>query len=465
MTDIRASAFQLESELFGPERLVIGRCLVDPALIPEAASELAPTDFESEFLGKCFAILVARHDDGQKPSLEHLVDVFGDGEVGPGLSVRIFLNELVRSAFIGQLIPLADAIGVLKLNRARRTIARIGNDLVAASTSSASIRDITVAAALHLDDVAASMRQGARKQYDGAGIASITLERRDFASITSGLTDLDEYTGGYPRGELTVVAARPGMGKSAFATSSVLDITKSNFGCLFFSLEMTAEQMDARFLANLAFRADKPILYKDIVQQKMNPEQRQRLLEASEALKSRPIVIEVQRGLSVTDIGVRAQKTCEQFKRRGHRLDLIVVDHIGLIRPSARYAGNRVREVAEFSDGLATIAKDLDVAMVALCQLNREVEKRDIKRPTLSDLRDSGAIEEDASNVVFIYRPAYYLEQTRSDGEAEAQRQQNLERVTNDIEFIIAKNRNGSTGIVDAFYHAGANVIRDRARS
>lgn len=122
-----------------------------------------------------------------------------------------------------------------------------------------------------------------------------------------------------------------------------------------------------------------------------------------------------------------------------------------------------MREVAEISDALASLAKELNVAVVALCQLNRGVEGRDIKRPTLADLRDSGAIEEDANNVTFVYRPAYYLEHMRAEGAAEAKRLAKLDECRNSLEFIVAKNRNGRVGIVDAFVDIGANAIRDKA--
>ena len=133
-----------------------------------------------------------------------------------------------------------------------------------------------------------------------------------------------------------------------------------------------------------------------------------------------------------------------------------------LVRSSDRYAGNRVREVGEISEGLMALAQELDVAVVALCQLNRGVEGRDNKRPTLADLRDSGEVEQNASLVIFLYRPAYYLEQKREDDpEIEREREALLEKHRHRLEFIVSKNRNGRPGVVDAFVNIGANAVRN----
>jgi len=229
--------------------------------------------------------------------------------------------------------------------------------------------------------------------------------------------------------------------------------------CLFFSLEMTGKQLGSRLLTDIAYTHSDPIFYQDVLKRKIDDRQRARLMQAREFIASLPIIIEEQRGLTISDIMARSRKVARKFEDDGGSLDVIFVDHMLLVKPSQRYSGNRVREVAEISDGLATLAKQLNCAVVALCQLNRGVEGRDVKRPTLSDLRDSGAIEEDASTVTFIYRPAYYLAQTRLQGDAEIKRQELLEAQKNVLEFIVAKNRNGEAGIVDAFVEIGANAV------
>ena len=141
----------------------------------------------------------------------------------------------------------------------------------------------------------------------------------------------------------------------------------------------------------------------------------------------------------------------------------MVIDHLGFIRASDRYRGNRVHEVTEISSGLGQIAKENDIALVVLCQLNRGTEGRENKRPTLADLRDSGSLEQDADVVIFCYREAYYLERNKCDpgSQMELERQTNLEAYRNVLELLVSKNRNGPTSAITCYCDMGANVVRD----
>jgi len=145
---------------------------------------------------------------------------------------------------------------------------------------------------------------------------------------------------------------------------------------------------------------------------------------------------------------------------------VIIVDHLHLIRASARYSGNRVGEVTEISGGLKSLAKELDVAVVALAQLNRALEAREMKRPTLADLRDSGSIEQDADTIIFLFREAYYLKDPISNNQAEEDKRiGRLMQVQHDLEANIAKQRSGPVGAIRLFCNIGANAIRNSGRS
>lgn len=461
-----ASQFKIDSELFGAERSIIAKCLISPSVIAEASARITFSDFEHPFIARCFEALCTLDAEGRKPSIESLVSIFGPDELEPGLTPRLFLDQLVKGSFYRQFMDADDAIGVICETAQRRRISSIGATLFASSEGRKSVSEIISEATSGLDDIAASFRQGKRLVYDAAGAADAAFEHLDGSertSPTTGLVDLDKSLGGWPKGELSVVAGRPGMGKSAFATTALLRAGKARHGCLFFSLEMTGKQLGSRLLTDIAYTRHDPIFYQDVLKRKISDAARARLEKAREFLASLPVIIEEQRGLSISEIIARSRKVAQKFENDGGSLDVIFVDHMLLVKPSQRYAGNRVREVAEISDGLATLAKQLNCAVVALCQLNRSVEGRDIKRPTLSDLRDSGAIEEDASTVTFIYRPAYYLEQTRAEGDAELKRQDLLEKQRHVLEFIVAKNRNGECGIVDAFVEIGANAVRNKS--
>src|SRR5262245_1787581 len=154
------------------------------------------------------------------------------------------------------------------------------------------------------------------------------------------------------------------------------------------------------------------------------------------------------------------------FAREGRRLDLVIVDHLGKIRASNRYKGQKVHEITEISDALANLAKSEQVAVLALHQLNRAVEGRDNKRPELADLRDSGSLEQDADGVLFAYRAAYYLERMKfDDREDEEERIKKLEATRHAIEIAIAKHRNGPTSTVELYCNMPANALRDKWRS
>ena len=347
----------------------------------------------------------------------------------------------------------------------RNALTIIGQTLAAKSVAqAASVQDIGVEAVHALDDVLASLRVGKRQVYSAKGLADAALNHLDTEDDplpTTGLADLDYLIGGWPRGELTIWAGRPGMGKSACATSAVLRAAKAGHGVGFFSLEMHGIAIGSRMLTDLAYRGDDPIYYEDILKKRIDQRARQRIEAAAAHLDALPIITEEQRGLTLAEIASRARKMANEFDRAGRRLSVLVVDHMGLIVPSGRYKGNRVQEVGEISDGLATLAKDLDCAVIALCQLNRGVEGRENKRPGMSDLRDSGSIEQDASLILFSYRPAYYLRDRLDDPAAEEARQMAMNALKNKLEIIVAKQRNGHLATIDAFVDIGANAIRN----
>src|SRR3990167_7867452 len=283
------------------------------------------------------------------------------------------------------------------------------------------------------------------------------------AGIPTALRDLDEQLGGFPRSDLLILAGRPSMGKTSLATNiaynvaaaykyETLDegIRKTIDGGIvaFFSLEMSSEQLATRILAERT-----EISSHDIRQGKLTKADFERLSEATAEMQNLPLYIDDTGGISISELTARA--------RRLHRsvgLDLIVIDYLQLITTSANANTNRVQEVTQITTALKALAKDLGVPVLALSQLSRAVEQRDDKRPQLSDLRESGSIEQDADIVLFIYREDYYVgakEPKRpSEGddqkthEAHAEWAAQMERVYGLAELIVAKQRHGATGKV-----------------
>jgi replicative DNA helicase len=261
--------------------------------------------------------------------------------------------------------------------------------------------------------------------------------------LSTGLADLDDLMGGLQGPDLVILAGRPGMGKTALATIIACNVAHTNTPVLLFSLEMSGGQLGTRMLAE---RADVPS--NDILRGKLTPEEFDRIRNVAATVRD-PLYIDDSGGLSIAQIVNRARRV---HRQRG--VKLIVVDYLQLVRGTTRRsAENRVQEITEITAGLKALAKELNVPVLALSQLSRAVENRDDKRPHLSDLRDSGTIEQDADIVMFVFREAYYHEMHKpNDEKALSAWAARAEELYNRAEVIVAKNRHGPTGAVDLFF-------------
>lgn len=282
-----------------------------------------------------------------------------------------------------------------------------------------------------------------------------------------GLSSVAHMLGSWERQALILLAARPSMGKTTVATSLALKTAEvSGEDVLFFSLEMSRKQLTYRMLSDLAWEgAGQAIPYSRIAKHKLSETEFERIADANRKLKLLPITIDDRGRLSVDQMFATAQSEKRRIEAKGRRLGLIIVDHGLLIAPREVYRGNRVDQIADITAGLKAMAKALDTCVVCLVQLNRGVESRDNKRPGLADLRGSGAWEEDADAVAFVYREAYYLERLREDDPLkEDRRVQRLEEVRNKLELLLEKNRMGETGVIELFVNMPASVVRDLER-
>lgn len=283
------------------------------------------------------------------------------------------------------------------------------------------------------------------------------------SGITTGLTTMNEKTGGLHNSDLIILAGRPGMGKTALATNiafnaadrllrdrldGITDEKSVGAGVAFFSLEMSADQLATRILAEQA-----GISSEMLRMGKISRDDFHQLSRASQRLAELPLYIDDTPALTIAALRARARR----LKRR-HDIGLIVVDYLQLLQGSNRAQDNRVNEISEISRGLKTLAKELEVPVIALSQLSRAVEQREDKRPMLSDLRESGSIEQDADMVWFVFREDYYVASrepkrpVESDDakthDAHSAWAADMERVYGLAELIVAKQRHGSTGKV-----------------
>ena len=290
--------------------------------------------------------------------------------------------------------------------------------------------------------------------------------------VSTGLAKLDDLLGGLHRSDLIIVAGRPSMGKTALAANIAFHAAKNyrtetdEFGnevvvdgavVGFFSLEMSAEQLTTRILAE-----ESGVASDDIRRGRMSNKDFDKIVRASRELQKAPFFIDDSPGLTVSALRTRARRL-----KRQHGLSLIVVDYLQLVTaglPSRQ--DNRVQEVAEITRGLKTLAKELDVPVLALSQLSRQVEQRDDKRPQLADLRESGTIEQDSDVVMFIYREEYYIErqEPQQGSDKYAEWQASMDRVHNVAEIIVAKQRHGPIGKERFFFDPAFTKFSDLAR-
>ena len=274
------------------------------------------------------------------------------------------------------------------------------------------------------------------------------------AGVSTGLIDLDKKLGGLHPSDLLILAGRPSMGKTSLATNIAFNVAKAykrgirpdgTEGTIqggvvgFYSLEMSSEQLAARILSEAAEVPSEQIRRGDMTEGEFR-----RFVDAAKSLEACPLYIDDTPALPISQLAARARRL-----KRTHGLDLLIIDYLQLCRGTA---DNRVQEIGEISMGMKAIAKELNIPVIALSQLSRGVESRDDKRPQLSDLRESGSIEQDADVVMFVFREEYYVEREKpSDDRLEemAAWQERMERLHARAEVIIGKQRHGPIGSVD----------------
>jgi replicative DNA helicase len=306
---------------------------------------------------------------------------------------------------------------------------------------------------------------------DAIEMASRAYERQGgLSGLSSGLKDLDRYLGGLQSSDLIVLAGRPSMGKTALATNIAFNVaraykaktnemgeTVAEDGAVvgFFSLEMSAEQLATRIISEQA-----EIGSEKIRRGMISEDQFHRLAKVAQELQTLPLYIDHTGGISIAQLAARARRL-----KRQKGLGFLVIDYLQLLSGSAkRSSEGRVQEVTEITTGLKALAKELNVPIMALSQLSRQVENREDKRPQLSDLRESGSIEQDADVVMFVYREEYYVsrrEPSTTKVEEHTKWQDEMEQVQGLAEVVIGKQRHGPTGSVRLAFHSEVTRFAD----
>ena len=365
----------------------------------------------------------------------------------------------------------------------RRALIQVGEDMVNVAFDAPvdfSPRDQIEDAERRLYELAETGRyDGGFQRFAQALTTAIDMAAHAFqrdgklSGIATGLDDLDRMMGGLQQSDLVILAGRPGMGKTALATNIGYNIAKAwqgeikpdghtstvNGGIVgFFSLEMSAEQLATRIIAEQTSIPSNQIRRGGISESDF-----EKIKDYSIELQNIPLYVDETGGLSVAQLAARARRL-----KRQRGLDLVVIDYLQLLQGSTRRSQeNRVQEITEITTKLKALAKELNVPILALSQLSRQVESRDDKRPQLSDLRESGSIEQDADVVLFVYREEYYHQMRKpleSNREKFAEWLAEADKVHGKAEVIIGKQRHGPTGTVELQFDAAVTRFSSLAR-
>ena len=407
------------------ERAVIGSILIDPSVVSIAREIAKPADFEGELNRNIYEVICRLADAGQP------IDI---ATVGTPLMADASFKDAGQFCYLSEICAnLPSALNIeryaqlVRNDALRRKLAAFSAELAVMAQRPIDDPDTLISQiGDRLANLAQNSSNSACMTFRDVIMCSCAEMTQDGANsaIKSGFCELDQMLSGFRPGSLTIIAARPAMGKTALglniAAHAAMD---EGIKTLFFSLEMTGAELGTRILSSRA-RVDSV----RIKQMRLTTEDMRAILDAAEKYRNSPIYVDETPGLDIAVIRERAKRM-----HRQHGIQLIIIDYLQLIRSANRRIQNREQEVADISRSLKALAKELAVPVIALAQLNRAVDSRPDKRPWLSDLRESGSVEQDADNVLFIHREGYYQ---RNPDDTSA-------------EIIIAKQRSGPTGTVN----------------
>ena len=444
------------------EQQLLGAILTNNDIYDRVASIIGPDHFYDPVHARIFEIASARIAKNNLASPVTLKAFMEDDEGLKELGGPAYLARLAGAAISAYAVR--DYAQIIYDLAVRRDLIQLGRDISAKAAKvdvASEPKEQIVEAEQALYKLAEQgTSEGGFQSFlkavtDAVNVANAAYQREGgLAGISTGLTDMDKKLGGLHSSDLLILAGRPSMGKTSLATNIAFNIAKSykrgikpdgaegaiEGGVVgFFSLEMSAEQLAARILSEASEVPSEQIRRGDMTEGEFR-----RFVDAAKQLEACPLFIDDTPAIPIAQLAARARRL-----KRTHGLDVLIVDYLQLVRGIAE---NRVQEIAEISMGLKAIAKELNIPVVALSQLSRQVENREDKRPQLSDLRESGSIEQDADVVMFVFREEYYKEREKPgdhDLEAMAKWQAEMERLHGRAEIIIGKQRHGPIGSVD----------------
>jgi replicative DNA helicase len=444
------------------EQALLGAILINNAALGYVSGILKPEHFTEPFHAEIYRRCLTEVAEGRVVTPLTLNASFPDMKIGEITGAQYFARLAAEATTV---INAHDYAAMLRAISDMREFILLGDDLRNARDFLHSPIEALTEAWRKLDLIRVGGEDNTIDRAAVTALADRMLDIREGTAIPTGLYDLDSTIGGgYRTKRLIVCGGRPGMAKTAKMCSLARRIAMNGTGVSIFSLETDQHELMARLVADELARTDWNIAYRDIIAGEFKGlGERDRVMTGASRIKELPIRLDWSSGLSMADIEARARLDQQRFARNGVKLGLVCIDHLGLVKVTDRYRGRRVDELGEVTLAAKNIAKRLDVAVLALVQLSRAVENRDDKMPMLSDLRDSGNIEEHADFVELLYRPAYYLER-KTQRVPDPKDLEALDRQRYVMKLIIAKNRLGPAKTIDLFCNPGLSAIDNAAR-
>ena len=474
MEKLKINNFKQENKLpsnIEAEQALIGSILVNNDIIDEISNIVNHENFYDPLHSKIYNLIENLHNKGMIANPITLKNSFENDAALSEIGGTEYLVKLTRfSSSVKQSIDYAKIVHEKFVKRELVQISETLSDEAVDETIDKTGENIIQDTEKSLFDLAerGTFHQSFLK-FNQALDQTIEMATNAMKSdhgivgVPTGLNDLDERLGGLHKSDLVIIAGRPSMGKTALATNigyyaakKILDDNKKS-SIAFFSLEMSSEQLSTRILSEQS-----RIKSNDIRRGKVTEEEFNRLIETSRNIHDLPLYIDETPAITISTLSNRARRIKRLFG-----LDLIIVDYIQLMTTSSKRYDGRVQEISEITQGLKALAKELSVPVLALSQLSRAVEQRDDKKPQLSDLRESGSIEQDADVVMFVFREEYYLERkepklgTIEHGEWQAK----MNEIIGSADIIIGKQRHGPTGNVQVQFEGIYTKFKDASKT
>jgi replicative DNA helicase len=456
------------------EQQLIGAILLTPDALRTVANIIAPEHFTEDIHRRIWTIACGLVADGKEPSLPLIRSFAGDHALGDGgMTMRGYLARLYAEApppsaakgFAEVVRDLAHRRAIIEA--AQAALDEAYDTPVGVAPAPIAERFIeTARAVLDADDRSKSGAAADRARIIAEEIHAAQAGQLTFETFSTGYDALNSVMR-WRAGDIIVTAGRPGMGKSILATSMGRRIAQSGVGVLEFPLENGADEATARHIAELAYRPRDPIPFSAIMTREVVDEGDRFLVDnAVKRLDSLPLYIDDSERITLARLEARIRQVKAKMKAKGVKLGVVMLDHLDYIQAGDRYAGNRVQEISEIMLGLKALARREGVAINVYSQLSRAVEQRPLKdrRPNLSDLRNSGDIEQVADQVMFLYREQYYLQREADFLAGKAEAVQAEIDSQNKVEIIVAKARRGPTRTAHMFCDPAASLISGRMR-